>query len=1053
LGGESNPIVFQLYEFVARTVNVQFGAVLLTVSCHDYLPVQAFRLKLAGMFNLPIDAVVLMERGPLNDNAIMKEVGGALRMEAKGYFTLLFNVDGRGSNYVFPDSAVVLDLVSLRQYRQFMKGEPLTEFGVQQRVGGFLDANDQLKKYAMAGLTCVKGAPLDQTPIQVQFRFESGAVMQVKLPRGASLAFAKFYVSGQTRVALDRLTFWDNRRQLSQSEMALPVSTAPINVRAPRISIYLYYDSPGRTRKMEVCMTDRLYDIKWKCSKIWAVHPFVLHVSLSGRVLPDTTFAAAMGIVNDMTLQVKVLDRGVCTLYFRDDRLGLVPSSFWAGTGVTMREFLHMFGEDPNQIELQVNGVRLDPNEPADSQFWDPFQPITIVKKPPAQMNRLAPNSPAFHVAVGGVAGPAPAGVAYVPPGSGDQPAGALGYPEITDLLVYPPAGAVPYPLAGGAGHDIRRAGPIAHHPDEIGGYHTPAVSDPSYRLRIMFDVGQPMQILDVNAHTMVKDVVEFLRLQLKSSDVMIFCRGRQLGMDELILDVNPEAKEPFQAKTGTAATATSDENMLEFQSSTGETVKLELRKNATVWDAEAALAARCCAELDKIQLYACRAPVVDKSTKVWMLPRPVQFEIRGRHATDSPADVHGVGAKRDTPAWSPAPGIPPGAAPSAPQPASPAIKPDRHAGPSRAQPSAPPSFTPPDVRAGHLPPAGIPASVSRSGGPLASSRPPGPPPCTPSGDPLARNMTGVPKVEPAGGPRPDRHPDPKVPVSEWIKRFDNMIEISILGKGALGTVKLMEDAGTKERFAVKFFNEPDKTNPDFGAKFMREVEMMISLQHSCILRIVGYSLPTRRSPAHIGTVFAANGSLRSALDSHSLDDTGIVIVICGLVRGLQFLHSKNVMHRDLKPENILLDERNWPQIGDLGSSRLVDLNLTQTREPGTPLYMAPELYDEAEYTTAVDIFSFGLILYELLVGCRAFPPTIAPYVLMKKVMNGVRPEIPADVNETGKKMIKRCWNVDPDVRPLINEVAAAFEAIQFKLKPNVDTQRLSAFIRSLSQK
>jgi hypothetical protein len=299
--------------------------------------------------------------------------------------------------------------------------------------------------------------------------------------------------------------------------------------------------------------------------------------------------------------------------------------------------------------------------------------------------------------------------------------------------------------------------------------------------------------------------------------------------------------------------------------------------------------------------------------------------------------------------------------------------------------------------------------------------------------------------------PGPDHRSDTKAPASECIKRFDHMSEIRILGKGALGTVKLMEDAGTKERFAVKFFNEPGGANPDFGANFMREVELMISLQHPCILRIVGYSLPTHTLPAQIGTVFAANGSLRCALDSHLLDNTGIVIVICGLVRGLQFLHSKNVMHRDLKPENILLDEHQWPQIGDFGSSRLLDLDLTQTRQPGTPLYMAPELYDETGYTTAVDIFSFGLILYELLVGRRAFSSTIAPYVLMKKVTTGDRPEIPADVSEAGCKMIKRCWNVDPAIRPSIDEVAAEFEAIQFRVKPNVDTRRLSAFIASLS--
>jgi len=213
-------------------------------------------------------------------------------------------------------------------------------------------------------------------------------------------------------------------------------------------------------------------------------------------------------------------------------------------------------------------------------------------------------------------------------------------------------------------------------------------------------------------------------------------------------------------------------------------------------------------------------------------------------------------------------------------------------------------------------------------------------------------------------------------PISEWIKDFRVMREIGVLGKGGFGVVELVEDAPTGERIAVKSLHDPDEPDPDFGVRFMHEVEMLIRLRHPCVLSIVGYLLPTQTSRAQIGTEFAVNGSLRSALDKlrngsppNFMNGTGIAIIVSGLAHGMKFIHSSGVIHRDLKPENVLLDERGWVLIGDLGSCRLVDMKVTQTKLVGTPLYMAPEMYDEGEYTAAVDVYSFGLIVYELLAG------------------------------------------------------------------------------------
>ena len=71
----------------------------------------------------------------------------------------------------------------------------------------------------------------------------------------------------------------------------------------------------------------------------------------------------------------------------------------------------------------------------------------------------------------------------------------------------------------------------------------------------------------------------------------------------------------------------------------------------------------------------------------------------------------------------------------------------------------------------------------------------------------------------------------------------------------------------------------------------------------------------------------------------------------------MKYIHSIGWIHLDMKPENILIDENGHPLIGDLGSSRLVDLNVTMTRNIGSPRYMAPEMYEEGRYTNAIVMF------------------------------------------------------------------------------------------------
>jgi hypothetical protein len=174
--------------------------------------------------------------------------------------------------------------------------------------------------------------------------------------------------------------------------------------------------------------------------------------------------------------------------------------------------------------------------------------------------------------------------------------------------------------------------------------------------------------------------------------------------------------------------------------------------------------------------------------------------------------------------------------------------------------------------------------------------------------------------------------------VSEWRVDAGAMIKNWSIGRGLFGDAQLVEDPSTGKLFALKSIPLDPEGRGDMMRVFMREVEMLVRVIHPCVLPFVGYSQPTKSSPAQIATKYAEGRSIRYLMDeqksgSHpsSLDETGIATIIIGMLLGMRFIHSYGVTHGDLKPSNVLLDDHGLPQIGDLGSGRLAALELTVT--------------------------------------------------------------------------------------------------------------------------
>jgi serine/threonine protein kinase len=108
---------------------------------------------------------------------------------------------------------------------------------------------------------------------------------------------------------------------------------------------------------------------------------------------------------------------------------------------------------------------------------------------------------------------------------------------------------------------------------------------------------------------------------------------------------------------------------------------------------------------------------------------------------------------------------------------------------------------------------------------------------------------------------------------------------------------------------------------------------------------------------------------------------------------------------------------------------------------------MAPEMFTDDEYSPAVDVYSFSLIVYELLVGEAAFPATLGLGALMEKVGAGARPPLPCDMDETVKGFISWCWSADPSLRDSFELILNLLRGIDFKITPGVDSRRVYEFL------
>jgi len=266
------------------------------------------------------------------------------------------------------------------------------------------------------------------------------------------------------------------------------------------------------------------------------------------------------------------------------------------------------------------------------------------------------------------------------------------------------------------------------------------------------------------------------------------------------------------------------------------------------------------------------------------------------------------------------------------------------------------------------------------------------------------------------------------------------------IGFGASGTVYLALQISTKKRVAVKQLSSIDMSAPELDS-LIREITVLSSLQHPYLIKFIG---ATMQPPYYIITEYMPGGSLFQKMKSdRKISPTQMTKILYCIAEGMAFLHSNNIIHRDLKSLNILIDSEDFPRICDFGISREVPKDFLMTGVVGTCNYMAPEVLKRTKYSFKADVFSFGLLIWEMLTKKVPFCG-LDQLQIGTMIINGDRPLIPKTASNSLSRLIRDCWNQDPEARPTFSQILLKLTRWRICF-PDSDSAAIEDFYRSKS--
>ncbi|CAL8294353.1 unnamed protein product [Gadus morhua 'NCC'] len=273
-----------------------------------------------------------------------------------------------------------------------------------------------------------------------------------------------------------------------------------------------------------------------------------------------------------------------------------------------------------------------------------------------------------------------------------------------------------------------------------------------------------------------------------------------------------------------------------------------------------------------------------------------------------------------------------------------------------------------------------------------------------------------------------------------------HLIFLQQLGKGNFGSVEMcrydpLQD-NTGEVVAVKKLQH---STAEHIREFEREIEILKSLQHENIVKYEGVCYSAGRRNLRLIMEYLPYGSLRDYLikNKERIDHSKLVHYTAQICKGMEYLSNKRYIHRDLATRNILVESENQVKIGDFGLTKVLpqDKEYYMVKEPGeSPIFWyAPESLTENRFSVASDVWSFGVVLYELFTHSdkNCSPPAmfmammgndkqgqLIVYHLIELLKSGSRLPQPLGCPTEIHDMMQECWDNEPAMRPSFKELA-----------------------------
>nr|DBA22050.1 TPA: hypothetical protein GDO54_013125 [Pyxicephalus adspersus] len=269
------------------------------------------------------------------------------------------------------------------------------------------------------------------------------------------------------------------------------------------------------------------------------------------------------------------------------------------------------------------------------------------------------------------------------------------------------------------------------------------------------------------------------------------------------------------------------------------------------------------------------------------------------------------------------------------------------------------------------------------------------------------------------------------LPIDEWERPREEFILGNRLGSGNFAQVYDGHWKGRlKMRVAIKIIKQ-DVTTREI---FLKETAFLKTLRHRNLLSL--YAVCSVGGPYYIVTELLSKGDLLNFLrdtDQKELRLEGLLDIAGQVIDGMHYLESKNCIHRDLAARNVLIGQNNICKVADFGLARIVtdDYYLSNSKEIPYK-WTAPEALEFGLFTLKSDVWSFGILLHEIMSRGMIPYPAINNSELLQYLRKGKRMSAPKDCSEKIYQIMLECWNADPHKRPTFSELKVSIDNLAY---------------------